>query len=383
MAGSTGAAGVTAAAARPIVVVFGGPSAEHDVSILSGTAIAQALREAGRTVDQRFIDLDGRWWRLPPDHRRDGRPGSAYDDPASLGGRGPQSVGTVIDELAAEDPSPVVFVALHGPFGEDGRIQALLETAGIAYTGPGVAASALGMDKALFKRLCRGLGLPLVDWREVSAERWRRERDSVLAELEAFAAGRGDPRLMIKPARLGSSVGMTLAHEAGERGPALDLAFRYDTLVLAEAYLAGARDLEVSVIGNDPTSLELFGPGEIIAGHEFYDFEAKYTPGLSETTTRAEIPETARRTILKIARDAYRAIGGEGFSRVDFLVQGEAIYLSEINTIPGFTPISLFPTMPAQGGYDFAAVCLRIVELAVERHANRVSTRLAPEDLPR
>jgi D-alanine-D-alanine ligase len=371
------------AAARPIVVVFGGPSAEHDVSILSGTAIAQALREAGQTVDQRFIDLDGRWWRLPPDHRRDGRPGSAYDDPASLGGRGPESVGTVIDELAAADPSPVVFVALHGPFGEDGRIQALLETAGVAYTGPGVAASALGMDKALFKRLCRGLGLPLVDWREISAERWGRERDAVLGELEAFAAGRGDPRLMIKPARLGSSVGMTLAHAAGERAPALDLAFRYDTLALAETYLAGARDLEVSIIGNDPTSLELFGPGEIIAGHEFYDFEAKYTPGLSETSTRAEIPETARRTILKIARDAYRAIGGEGFSRVDFLVQGDAIYLSEINTIPGFTPISLFPTMPAEGGYDFAAVCLRIVELAVERHANRVSTRLAPADLPR
>jgi D-alanine-D-alanine ligase len=367
----------------PIVVVFGGPSAEHDVSILSGTAIAQALAEAGRTVDQRFIDLDGRWWRLPREHRRDARPGSAYDDPSSLGADGPESVGTAIDELAAANPAPVVFVALHGPFGEDGRIQALLETAGVAYTGPGVAASALGMDKALFKRLCRGLGLPVVDWREISAERWRRDRAGVLAELEAFAAGRGDPRLMIKPARLGSSVGMTLAHEASERPAALDEAFRFDTLALAEAYLAGARDLEVSIIGNDPTSLELFGPGEIIAGHEFYDFEAKYTPGLSETTTRAEVPESARRTILKIARDAYRAIGGEGFSRVDFLVQGDAIYLSEINTIPGFTPISLFPTMPAQGGYDFAAVCLRIVELAVERHANRVATTLAPADLPR
>jgi D-alanine-D-alanine ligase len=378
-----GGAQVTTAAAQPIVVVFGGPSAEHDVSITSGTAIAQALAGAGRAVDQRFIDLDGRWWRLPPEHRRDGRPGSAYDDPLALGARGPESVGSVIDELAAANPAPVVFVALHGPFGEDGRIQALLETAGVAYTGPGVAASALGMDKALFKRLCRGLGLPLVDWREISAERWRRERDAVLGELEAFAAGRGDARLMIKPARLGSSVGMTLAHDAGERAAALDVAFRFDTLALAEAYLAGARDLEVSIIGNDPTSLELFGPGEIIAGHEFYDFEAKYTPGLSETSTRAEVSETARRTILKIARDAYRAIGAEGFSRVDFLVQGDAIYLSEINTIPGFTPISLFPTMPAEGGYDFAAVCLRIVELAVERHANRVATRLAPADLPR
>jgi D-alanine-D-alanine ligase len=374
---------VTPTAGRPIVVVFGGPSAEHDVSILSGTAIAQALAEAGRTVDQRFIDLDGGWWRLPPDHRRDGRPGSAYDDPPSLGAIGPQPVGAVVDELAAAHPSPVVFVALHGPFGEDGRIQALLETAGVAYTGSGVAASAIGMDKALFKRLCRGLGLPVVDWREVAAERWRRDRDGVLAELDAFAAGRADPRLMIKPSRLGSSVGMTLAHAAEERAPALDLAFRHDTLALAEGYLAGARDLEVSVIGNDPTSLEQFGPGEIVAGHEFYDFEAKYTPGLSETSTHAQVSEATRRTILKIARDAYRAIGGEGFARVDFLLQGETIYLSEINTIPGFTLISLFPTMPADGGYDFAGVCLRIVELAVERHANRVATRLAPTDLPR
>jgi D-alanine-D-alanine ligase len=374
---------MTAATQDPVIVVFGGPSAEHDVSILSGTAIAEALAGAGRTVDQRFIDLDGRWWRLPRDHRREGRPGSAYDDPTSLGGQGPETVGRVVDELAAADPSPVVFIALHGPFGEDGTIQALLETAGVAYTGPGVAASAIGMDKAVFKRLCRGLGLPVVDWREVSAERWRREPAAVLAELEAFAAGRGDPRLMVKPARLGSSVGMTLAHTADERGPALELAFRYDTLALAEAYIAGARDLEVSVIGNDATTFEQFGPGEIIAGHEFYDFEAKYTPGLSETSTRAEVSDGTRRTILKIARDAYRAIGAEGFSRVDFLLQGDAIYLSEINTIPGFTPISLFPTMPAEGGYDFAAVCLRIVDLALDRHAHRVATRLAPTDLPR
>jgi D-alanine-D-alanine ligase len=374
---------MTAATQDPVIVVFGGPSAEHDVSILSGTAIAEALAGAGRTVDQRFIDLDGRWWRLPRDHRREGRPGSAYDDPTSLGGQGPETVGRVVDELAAADPSPVVFIALHGPFGEDGTIQALLETAGVAYTGPGVAASAIGMDKALFKRLCRGLGLPVVDWREVSAERWRREPAAVLAELEAFAAGRGDPRLMVKPARLGSSVGMTLAHTADERGPALELAFRYDTLALAEAYIAGARDLEVSVIGNDATTFEQFGPGEIIAGHEFYDFEAKYTPGLSETSTRAEVSDGTRRTILKIARDAYRAIGAEGFSRVDFLLQGDAIYLSEINTIPGFTPISLFPTMPVEGGYDFAAVCLRIVDLALDRHAHRVATRLAPTDLPR
>ena len=179
-----------------------------------------------------------------------------------------------------------MFIALHGPFGEDGTVQALCEAAGLAYTGSGVAASAIGMDKAVFKRLIRGLGLPVVDWREVRLARWTRDRDGVLAELEAFAAGTGDERLMVKPARLGSSVGMTLAHAAGERAGALDTAFRYDDLALVERYLAGSRDLEVAVIGNEPDAIELYGPGEIVAGHEFYDYAAKYTAGLSRDHDR-------------------------------------------------------------------------------------------------
>jgi D-alanine-D-alanine ligase len=259
----------------------------------------------------------------------------------------------------------------------------MLEAAGLAYTGSGVAASALGMDKALFKRMTRGIGLPVAEWREVRAARWAAARDAVLTELAAFADGTGDPRLMIKPSGLGSSVGMTLAHTPDERAEALDLAFRYDDVALVEAYVAGARDLEVSIIGNDHGRLEVFGPGEVVSGREFYDYAAKYTPGLSETSTRAEVPEATRQVVHKIARDTYRAIGAEGFARVDFLLAGDAVYLSEINTIPGFTPISLFPTMPAEGGYTFAAVCERIVDLAVERHAARAGRRLTTADLPR
>jgi D-alanine-D-alanine ligase len=367
----------------PVAVLLGGPSAEHDVSIVSGTAIAEALIGAGFPVEQVLVDLDGGWWTLPDDHRRAGRPAAAYDEPATLGAEGPASAAAAIERLAAADPPPVVFIALHGPFGEDGTVQALLEAAGLAYTGSGVTASAIGMDKAIFKRLVRGIGLPVVDWREVRAARWRSDGAAVIAELEAFAAGTGDPRLMVKPSRLGSSVGMTLAHGATEIGPALDEAFRFDTVALVEAYLAGARDLEVSVIGNDHARLELYGPGEIVAGHEFYDYAAKYTPGLSETSAHAEVTAVQKATILKIARDAYRAIGAEGFSRVDFLVRGDDVFLSEINTIPGFTPISLFPTLPAEAGYSFADVCVRVVELAIERHAARVGGRLTPADLPR
>jgi D-alanine-D-alanine ligase len=367
----------------PVVVLLGGPSAEHDVSVVSGTAIAVALAAEGYPVEQVLIDLAGGWWWLPADHRREDRPAAAYDDPTTLDAAGPFSVGAALDRLASGRPAPVVAIALHGPFGEDGTVQALLEAAGLAYTGSGVAASAIGMDKTLFKRLCRGIGLPVADWREVRLGRWRADPAGVRLELGAFAEGTADPRLMVKPARLGSSVGMTLVHDPSELDRALETAFRHDTLVLAETYLAGARDLEISVIGNDPAHLELYGPGEITSGHEFYDYAAKYTPGLSETVTRAAVSDLQRAILHKIARDAYRVVGAEGFARLDFLVVGDAIYLSEINTIPGFTPISLFPTLPAEAGHTFGAVCRRIVELAIERHAARARRGLSPDDLPR
>ncbi|MGZ9160466.1 MAG: D-alanine--D-alanine ligase, partial [Candidatus Limnocylindrales bacterium] len=331
---------LTAGALPPIVVLLGGPSAEHDVSVVSGTAIAAALADAGGDVRQVLIDLDGAWWWLPADHRRAERPASTYDDPRAIGADGPHPLGAALDRLASVDPAPVVVIGLHGPFGEDGTIQAMLEAIGLAYTGSGVAASAVGMDKAIFKRLCRGLGLPVVDWREVRAERWRSDRPGVRREMAAFAAGSSDPRLMVKPASLGSSVGMTLVHDASELAPAFDLAFRYDTLALVESYLPEARDLEVAVIGNDHAHLEVYGPGEIVSGHEFYDYAAKYTPGLSETSTRAEVSDVERAVLHKLTRDVYRAIGAEGFARVDVLMAGERIVVSEINAIPGFTPIS-------------------------------------------
>jgi D-alanine-D-alanine ligase len=370
-------------AATPVAVVLGGPSAEHDVSIVSGSAIAEALARSGYPVETWLIDLDGAWWRLPDGFQRDGRSQAVYDDPVGLGATGPATAAAALESLGTRAQPPVVFLALHGPFGEDGTAQALCEAAGLAYTGSGVAASAVGMDKALFKRLARGLGLPVADWVEVRAGRWGDQRDAVLAELEAFSAAGGDARLMVKPARLGSSLGMTLAHGPAERGAALDEAFRYDDLALVERYVAGARDLEVSVLGNDPAAIELYGPGEIMSGHEFYDYQAKYQPGLSETTTTAEITPAQKAALLKLARDAYRAVGAEGFARVDFLLAGEEIVLSEINTIPGFTPISLFPTLCAQGGYDFAAVCRRVVDLALDRHRSRVRRHLAASDLPR
>jgi D-alanine-D-alanine ligase len=366
-----------------VAVLFGGPSAEHDVSVVSGWAIADALSDLGFNVERLFIDLRGRWWRVPTTAIQ-GRPNpGVLDDPAAVGADGPWSPAETLGHLVSRRDRPVVFVALHGPFGEDGTVQALLEAYDLPYTGAGVAASAVGMDKAVFKRLVGGIGLPVVDWIEVAAASWRSDPGVVLAELETFAARTGEARLMVKPARLGSSVGMTLAHSAEERSAALSTAFEYDSLAIVERYLDHPRELEVAVMGNDPANLRTYGPGEVFPGREFYDYVAKYSDGVSRTLPAADLDQALGAEMRSIAARAYAAIGCQGFARMDFLLAGRQVYLSEINTIPGFTPISLFPQMAAAGLGSFGAVCVRIVELARERHAAKVRCVLTPADLPR
>jgi D-alanine-D-alanine ligase len=366
-----------------VVVLLGGPSAEHDVSVVSGWAIADALAEAGLPVERVYIDLNGLWWSIPAEAASGRpRPGS-FDDPRTAGASGPHTPAHALEGLAARKPRPVIFPALHGPFGEDGTIQALLEAYDLAYAGAGVAASAVGMDKALYKRLVRGLGMPVVEWSEVTAARWAGDRGGVLSELAAFSERLDEPRVMVKPARMGSSVGMTIAHSAAERGRALDVAFQYDSLVVVERYLDHPRELELAVLGNDAHALDVFGPGEIFPAREFYDYVAKYSDSASETTIRADLDDGLAGQIRQMALEAYRAVGCEGFARVDFLLDGNALYLNEINTIPGFTPISLFPQLAAAGLGGFGAVCLKIVDLAVDRHAGRVRGRLTAADLPR
>ncbi len=370
---------------RSVAVLLGGPSAEHDVSLVSGRAVAAALGERGHSVEGWLIDLGGGWWRLPAAALDIDLPPSAFDDPAGLGAEGPQSAAAALDGLAAAQPAVVAFIALHGPFGEDGTVQALCEAAGVIYTGAGVAASAVGMDKTLFKRLVGGMGMPVVPWFEVTAATWRADRSAVQRDVVDFALGLPDPRLVVKPARMGSSVGISIVHrpaQPADLAEAIEAALAHDELVLAEAYIDHARELEVSVVGNGPADLQVFGPGEIFPGHEFYDYAAKYQAGLSRTTDRPEVAPELRDRVHDVASRAYLAIGAAGFARVDFLVGGDAVYLNEINTIPGFTPISLFPVLCREGGYDFGAISERIVELAVERSALRPRRVLTRADLP-
>ena len=368
-----------------VAVVFGGPSAEHDVSIVSGSAIVAALADRGHPVSQFYVDLGGGWWLLPPDHRRGERPPAAYDDPASLGGAGPFGAGDAAAGIAGARPQPVVFVALHGPYGEDGTVQAILDAAGLAYTGSGVAASAIGMDKPLFKRFARDAGLPVLPWLDVTAGQWAADRAGTLAALDAFAADAPGRRVIVKPACLGSSVGMSIAWSPADREPALELALRYDARVLVEPCLPTPRELEVAVLGNPPGAPRIGGPGEVIPSRDFYDYIDKYLVDAARILPRAEVDEATAARCRSVAGIAYALIGAQGFARVDFLQDrrtGE-VYLNEINTIPGFTPISLFPRIMAEAGLSFGELCARIVELGAAARAARPARRLAAEDLPR
>jgi len=371
---------------KRIAVLLGGPSAEHDVSLVSGRAIASALRERGHQVQGWLVDLDTRFWKLPDSALDSTLPQTAFDEPLALGAEGPLTAAAALDRLTAEGEPPVVFIALHGPYGEDGTIQALCESAGLVYTGAGVAASAIGMDKALFKRMTGAMGMPVVPWVELNAAEWQNDPAAEQQRIAGFAEGLPDHRLVVKPTRLGSSVGISIVHNPGDpeyTGGAITEALRYGDSVLIEAYLDHARELEMSVLGNSESDLESYGPGEIFPGHEFYDYTAKYADGVSRTTEKPDVDPSLRAQIHDIARRAYLAIGTEGFARVDFMVdKSGSLFLNEINTIPGFTPISLFPVMTREGGYDFGGISEKIVELAIERAAGRPTRHLTRADLP-
>jgi D-alanine-D-alanine ligase len=369
-----------------VAVVYGGPSAEHDVSVVSGSAIAAALAGDGHPVSQFYVDLAGDWWLLPADHRRGDRPPADYDDPAALGAAGPFGAGEAAAGIAGARPQPVVFIALHGPFGEDGRIQAILEVAGLAYTGAGVAASAIGMDKPLFKRFARDAGLPVLDWVEVARDTWDADRGAVLADLERLAAAVPGGRLIAKPACLGSSVGMGIAHLPSERASIVERALAHDARAIVEPCLDHPRELEVGILGNPATGITVVGPGEVIPGHEFYDYTDKYAAGsAARTVAVADVAPAVATEVRRIGAAAFALIGAAGFARVDFLLDRmtDALILNEINTIPGFTPISLFPKMADAAGLSFAELCSRIVDLGAAARDARPARRLVPADLPR
>ena len=263
----------------------------------------------------------------------------------------------------------VVFPILHGPFGEDGTLQGLLELAGIPYVGAGVVASAVGMDKILFKDVMRAHRVPVVRAVALKRKAWEEHPEAVLGKIE----GEIGYDCFVKPANLGSSVGITKAHDRSELCAALDTAARYDRKILVEVAV-DAREIEVSVLGNDNPVASV--PGEIVPSNEFYDYKAKYLDGESDLLIPAPIPAETAELVRRLAVEAYQAIDCAGMARVDFLLERSTntVYLNEVNTLPGFTPISMYPKLWEASGVSYTELIHQLIELALERFQDKSRT---------
>jgi D-alanine-D-alanine ligase len=362
-----------------VLVLFGGRSSEHQVSCLSARSVLAALDPARYDVVPVGITRAGRWTLTDGSIQTSaGQALPEVDDSASAtvalvhGRKGPTLVRFDGDGDGYEDLGPVdvAFPILHGPYGEDGTVQGLLASVGVPYVGADVTSSSVGVDKRAMKQAFKARNLPQVAYLPVPFERWSRDAATVADEIESALSY----PVFVKPARQGSSIGITLAHHREALLEGLALAFTYDRTVIVEQGLDRPREIEVGVLGND--TIEISAPGEIVPSHEFYDFDAKYLDG-SELVLPAELSEEIATRVELIAGQAYRAIGCRGMARVDFFLDrsGE-LYLNEINTIPGFTPNSMFPRLWEQQGLDYSALCDRLLALALE--AAEADTNYAP-----
>ncbi len=351
--------------AGELAVVYGGPSAEHEISCISARRIVQTALDGGWSVtvvglthDKRWVDARGVLVDVASGD------GAALTSPDELLRDFPD---TALDGLASGIPSgSVVFPVLHGPFGEDGVIQGHLEALGVPYVGAGVLSSAICMDKDIAKSVLHDHGLPVAAWRVAHRGTWSREF------LEEAVAALGLP-LFVKPANLGSSIGVAKATDATAVGDSVSAAFEFDDHVILEEFIRG-RELELGALGND--DIRVTKAGEILASREFYDYYDKYVLGTAETVAPTDLTPTQLAHAQRVATAAYRALRVEGLARVDlFLQEDDEIVVNEVNTMPGFTPISMFPMLWEAEGLSFAGVVEELVRLAWDRHTHRGALR--------
>jgi D-alanine-D-alanine ligase len=377
-----------------IGVIYGGRSGEHEVSLASAASVFAALDRHRYDPVAIRIEKDGRWVLAdrPPSAASAADVIAQMQSDASrlrggkevfLPGRPGEETLLVIDRRKdGEDGDSeivslaalkldAVFPVLHGPYGEDGTIQGLLEMAGVPFVGCGVLASAVAMDKAVMKVLFTARGLRVAPWMAVARREWRDGPDAVRAGIET----RLPYPIFVKPANLGSSVGISKVHDRSELDAAMRLAAEFDRKIVIEAAVPHAREIECGVTGNDLPEASL--PGEIVPSNEFYDYDAKYVSGHSRTVIPAELPSTLAAEVRRQAIVAFQAVDGSGLARVDFLLNGETddLFINEVNTLPGFTTISMFSQMWRASGVDYPSLIDRLIALALERHAERQSLR--------
>ena len=382
-------------------VLFGGRSGEHEVSLASARNVMEALERAGHTVVPLGITPQGQWLtHSDPMHQLADGTYSALASPemsihghlpipvnGSASANGQQRNGaytseqhtqlarahntwSLLPQATQQAPLPeidIIFPVLHGTYGEDGTVQGLLEMANMPYVGCGVLASAVAMDKVVAKQLFAQAGLRQTAYHVIMRREWQRRPAQCLDRIEANFAY----PLFVKPANLGSSVGVSKAHDREELGAALDLACQYDRKILVEAAVANARELEVSVLGNDDPLVSV--AGEVVPGHEFYDYTAKYLDESSKLLIPAAIDAALLAEIQAMAKLAFQVADCTGLARVDFLLDGQSqvLYLNEINTMPGFTQSSMYPKLWEASGLSYPALVDRLLALALERHEDR------------
>jgi D-alanine-D-alanine ligase len=375
-------------------VIYGGRSGEHEVSLASAAAVFAHLdRQRYEPVPIR-IEKDGRWAlaERPPSAMR---AAEVIEHARIEAGRAPRAAREVhLMARPSEEPLfsierngpgerggdgalvqsmglDVVFPVLHGPYGEDGTVQGLLELANLPYVGCGVLASAVGMDKAMMKVVFAQHGLPQVDYAVVLRTDWARNRAGVRAGLLARLA----PPLFVKPANLGSSVGISKVRDAAGLDAAMDLAASFDRKIVVEAGVPNAREIECAVLGNDAPEASV--AGEVVPSREFYDYEAKYIDEGSKTIVPADLSAAQLGEVQRLSKAAFTAIDGSGLARVDFLLCRDdgRLYLNEVNTLPGFTTISMYSKLWEASGVPYPALIDRLIELALERHAAKQQLR--------
>jgi len=351
-------------------VIYGGRSGEHEVSIASAASIFKYLdRERYDAVPIR-IEKDGRWALTS-------KAPTAISAADVLKQAGTEALQTVEPTAAVSRSGiDVVFPVLHGTYGEDGTVQGLLELADVPYVGCGVLASAAGMDKAVMKKLFAFHGLPVGPYLETRHPEWDRDpaaiRQRVRTEL-------GYP-VFVKPANLGSSVGISKAKSDADFDAAMDLALQFDRKVVIEAGVPNAREIECAVLGNDEPEASL--PGEVIPSREFYDYEAKYLDDSSRTVIPAHLNERETAEVRRLAIEAFKAVECSGMARVDFFLSRDTgkLFVNEVNTIPGFTTISMYPKMWEASGLPYPQLLDRLIQLAIERHAHKQQLRTSITD---
>jgi D-alanine-D-alanine ligase len=382
-------------------VLFGGRSGEHEVSLLSAASVVNAIDKTKYEVVPVGITKEGRWVtagdaeRLLAGKQDEGKhlragdpdttPGAAVlatgeavvvpPEPAhrSGGSLAPFQTDAVLTRRASDRAInvDVIFPVLHGTFGEDGTIQGLLELADIAYVGAGVLGSAAGMDKDVMKALFQSAGLPIVKHVTILRGTW----DENPKKTEKLVESKLKYPVFVKPANLGSSVGISKAHSRRELGPAIYEAAKFDRKIVIEQGVGGtkhkAREIECSVLGNDKPAASV--PGEIVPGKEFYDYTAKYLDEGSELIIPAKLTKTETKKVQELAVRAFRAVDCAGLARVDFLMDPKTrkLYVNEINTMPGFTAISMYPKLWAASGLGYADLIDRLIQLGLERHADK------------